>query len=218
MEKITLNGILVDKYTNFRKVLLDIEKNNIEIVKFDNNKFFCPSLELFFKLNCKKNVSIKKINQGLTMMEMNEIKLTDDPLILSDSDKYKVLLTLALINNCNNFVIVYPDLYLDDYNINLLLRILKKLSKEYKKNIYIITNDIDLLYRECDNLCIYNKNRIIFNGSRNNLYDEREILLNNNFCLPKILEFISLVESKTKIKLEPTFDIKELMKDIYRNV
>ena len=218
MEKIILNGILVDNYTNFNKVLLNLNKYNIEIVKFDKNKFVVPSLDLFFKLNCKKNVTIKKINQALSMLEMKDIKLTDDPLMLSGGNKYKLLIILALINNCNNLVVVYPDLYLDDNNMNLVLKILKKLSKEYKKNIYIITNDIDLLYRECDNLFIYNKNKLIFTGNRKKMYEERKNILNNNFVLPKILNFISLVEDKMNIKLEPTYDIKELMKDIYRNV
>ena len=93
-----------------------------------------------------------------------------------------------------------------------------KFSKEYRKNIYIISNDFDLLYRECDYLIIYSKNNIIYNNNRNVLYKEKDNLLNNNYELPKILQFIYLVESKQKIKLDPTFDIKELMKDIYRNV
>lgn len=218
MEKVILNGILVDKQTNLRKVLLNLNKNDIDIIKFDNNKFITPSIELFFKFNSKKEITFKKINQSLTMVGLKEKKLIDDPLNFSDSDKYKLLIALSLINNLDNYVIIYPDIYLDDYNMNFILKIFKKLSNEYKKNIYIVSNDIDFLYRECDNLIIYDNNEIIYNNKRSELYKEREKILCSNFSLPKILEFISLVENKQKIKLEPTFDIKELMKDIYRNV
>ena len=218
MGKIILNGIFVDKFTNFRKVLVDMNINDMEIIKFDNNKFITPSLKIFFQTNCVKNISDKKINQSLAMVGLNEKKINDDPFMLSDSDKYKLLIAVSLINNRSNYILVYPNLYLDDYNINLILKILKKISREYRKNICIITNNIDLLYRECDNLIIYNKNKIIYNDKRNYLYNFKETLLNNNYPLPKILEFISLVEKKQNIKLEPTFDIKELMKDIYRNV
>lgn len=218
MEKIILNGILVDKFTNFRKVLVDMNVNDMEIIKFDNNKFVTPSLKIFFQTNCVKNISDKKINQSLAMVGLNEKKINDDPFMFSDSDKYKLLIAMSLINNRSNYILVYPNLYLDDYNVNLILKILKKISREYGKNICIITNNIDLLYRECDNLIIYNKNKIIYNDKRNYLYNFKETLLNNNYPLPKILEFISLVEKKQNIKLEPTFDIKELMKDIYRNV
>lgn len=218
MEKVIINGVLVDKFTSFHKVLLDIKKTDLEIVKFDTNKFIVPTIDLFFQLNCKKRITLKKINQALTMVELKDINLSDDPLALSNSEKYKLLLALALINNSKNYVIVYPDIYFDDYNMNMMLRILKKISREYKKSIYIISNDFDLLYRECDYLIIYSKNNIIYNNNRNVLYKEKDNLLNNNYELPKILQFISFVESKQKIKLEPTFDIKELMKDIYRNV
>ncbi len=218
MEKIILNGILVDSQTNFRKVILDINKNNLDIIKFNNDKFLVPSLELYFNLNCVKKVNFKKISQVLLMLGLKGKKLSDFPLSYSNSDKYKLLLATALINNSSCLLLVFPNLYLDDCNMNLILNVLKKLSKEYNKNIYIVSNQIDFLYRECDNLIIYKKNNILFNSNRNNLYEKKDLLLSNGYCLPPILNFIFETETMKKVKLSPTFDIKELMKDIYRNV
>ena len=158
MGKIILNGILVDSQTNFRKVILDINKNNLDIIKFNNDKFLVPSLELYFNLNCVKKVNFKKISQVLLMLGLKGKKLSDFPLSYSNSDKYKLLLATALINNSSCLLLVFPNLYLDDCNMNLILNVLKKLSKEYNKNIYIVSNQIDFLYRECDNLIIYKKN------------------------------------------------------------
>lgn len=218
MEKIILNGILVDSQTNFRKVILDINKNNLDIIKFNNDKFLVPSLELYFNLNCVKKVNFKKISQVLLMLGLKGKKLSDFPLSYGNSDKYKLLLATALINNSSCLLLVFPNLYLDDCNMNLILNVLKKLSKEYNKNIYIVSNQIDFLYRECDNLIIYKKNNILFNSNRNNLYEKKDLLLSNGYCLPPILNFIFETETMKKVKLSPTFDIKELMKDIYRNV
>lgn len=218
MEKIILNGILVDSQTNFRKVILDINKNNLDIIKFNNDKFLVPSLELYFNLYCVKKVNFKKISQVLLMLCLKGKKLSDFPLSYSNSDKYKLLLATALINNSSCLLLVFPNLYLDDCNMNLILNVLKKLSKEYNKNIYIVSNQIDFLYRECDNLIIYKKNNILFNSNRNNLYEKKDLLLSNGYCLPPILNFIFETETMKKVKLSPTFDIKELMKDIYRNV
>lgn len=218
MGKIILNGILVDSQTNFRKVILDINKNNLDIIKFNNDKFLVPSLELYFNLNCVKKVNFKKISQVLLMLGLKGKKLSDFPLSYSNSDKYKLLLATALINNSSCLLLVFPNLYLDDCNMNLILNVLKKLSKEYNKNIYIVSNQIDFLYRECDNLIIYKKNNILFNSNRNNLYEKKDLLLSNGYCLPPILNFIFETETMKKVKLSPTFDIKELMKDIYRNV
>lgn len=218
MGKIILNGILVDRQTNFRKVILDINKNNLDIIKFNNDKFLVPSLELYFNLNCVKKMNFKKISQVLLMLSLKGKKLSDYPLSYSNSDKYKLLLATALINNSSCLLLVFPNLYLDDCNMNLILNVLKKLSKEYNKNIYIVSNQIDFLYRECDNLIIYKKNNILFNSNRNNLYEKKDLLLSNGYCLPPILNFIFETETMKKVKLSPTFDIKELMKDIYRNV
>lgn len=218
MGKIILNGILVDSQTNFRKVILDINKNNLDIIKFNNDKFLVPSLELYFNLNCVKKVNFKKISQVLLMLGLKGKKLSDFPLSYSNSDKYKLLLATALINNSSCLLLVFPNLYLDDCNMNLILNVLKKLSKEYNKNIYIVSNQIDFLYKECDNLIIYKKNNILFNSNRNNLYEKKDLLLSNGYCLPPILNFIFETETMKKVKLSPTFDIKELMKDIYRNV
>ena len=218
MGKIILNGILVDSQTNFRKVILDINKNNLDIIKFNNDKFLVPSLELYFNLNCVKKVNFKKISQVLLMLGLKGKKLSDFPLSYSNSDKYKLLLATALINNSSCLLLVFPNLYLDDCNMNLILNVLKKLSKEYNNNIYIVSNQIDFLYKECDNLIIYKKNNILFNSNRNNLYEKKDLLLSNGYCLPPILNFIFETETMKKVKLSPTFDIKELMKDIYRNV
>lgn len=218
MGKIILNGILVDSQTNFRKVILDINKNNLDIIKFNNDKFLVPSLELYFNLNCVKKMNFKKISQVLLMLGLKGKKLSDFPLSYSNSDKYKLLLATALINNSSCLLLVFPNLYLDDCNMNLILNVLKKLSKEYNKNIYIVSNQIDFLYKECDNLIIYKKNNILFNSNRNNLYEKKDLLLSNGYCLPPILNFIFETETMKKVKLSPTFDIKELMKDIYRNV
>ena len=52
----------------------------------------------------------------------------------------------------------------------------------------------------------------------------KELLLNSDKIkkagieIPKIIDFINSVNKKKNIGLDLTFDIKELMKDIYRHV
>ena len=86
------------------------------------------------------------------------------------------------------------------------------------KRIIIVSNDVNLIFKECSNLLIYNDGKIILNVNNKDLFDNREILLNNGFVLPDILKFIEVALDKKNIKLVPTNDIKELMKDVYRNV
>ena len=99
-----------------------------------------------------------------------------------------------------------------------LLNNFNKMDNNLHKRIIIVSNDVNLIFKECSNLLIYNDGKIILNVNNKDLFDNREILLNNGFVLPDILKFIEVALDKKNIKLVPTNDIKELMKDVYRNV
>ena len=60
--------------------------------------------------------------------------------------------------------------------------------------------------------------KIVLSGNRRNLSDNIGKFKNANVCIPRITQFISNANKKYNANLEYTFDIKELMKDIYRNV
>ena len=61
-------------------------------------------------------------------------------------------------------------------------------------------------------------NRIVNKGIKKELLNNIDKIKTSKIEVPKIIEFINNVNKKKNINLELTFDIKELMKDIYRNV
>ena len=50
------------------------------------------------------------------------------------------------------------------------------------------------------------------------LFSKKDKVKNAGISIPQIVDFINTTNKKKNINLEMTFDIKELMKDIYRNV
>ena len=50
------------------------------------------------------------------------------------------------------------------------------------------------------------------------LFSKKDKVKNAGISIPQIVDFINTANKKKNINLEMTFDIKELMKDIYRNV
>ena len=87
------------------------------------------------------------------------------------------------------------------------------------KVIIIDDPSISLDNYRCDHLIKLLKNgKIVLSGNRRNLSDNIGKFKNANVCIPRITEFISNANKKYNANLEYTFDIKELMKDIYRNV
>ena len=65
---------------------------------------------------------------------------------------------------------------------------------------------------------IVKNGKIVNNGTKKELLNNIDKIKTAKIEIPKIIEFINNVNKKKNINLELTFDIKELMKDIYRNV
>ena len=81
-----------------------------------------------------------------------------------------------------------------------------------------MSNDIEFILRVTDNYIILKKGKIVDQGNNKQLLNKYDKIKSAHIDVPKILEFINTVKKKKDINLELTFDIKELMKDIYRNV
>lgn len=212
-----LIGLMLLGENDFNQILYNYNIIKFDIVNFDMKKYYFLTIKEFIEYNVIKPINTKKMNQSLKLVGLNK-NLDDDPYELSDSDKYKLNIALSLLNNEQTIILKYPEVYLDNQNMNKLLKLLKKMQKELNKQIIIISKNIDFIYKECKNIVIYKNNEIIFSGDGNILYLNKNNLKKYDIILPDILEFISIVEKNKKIKLNSTYDINELMKDIYRNV
>lgn len=62
------------------------------------------------------------------------------------------------------------------------------------------------------------KCKITSKGTNKELMTNMDKVKNAGISIPQIVDFINTANKKKNINLEMTFDIKELMKDIYRNV
>lgn len=212
-----LIGLMLLGENDFNQILYNYNIIKFDIVNFDMKKYYFLTIKEFIEYNVLKPINTKKMNQSLKLVGLNK-NLDDDPYELSDSDKYKLNIALSLLNNEQTIILKYPEVYLDNQNMNKLLKLLKKMQKELNKQIIIISKNIDFIYKECKNIVIYKNNEIIFSGDGNILYLNKNNLKKYDIILPDILEFIGIVEKNKKIKLNSTYDINELMKDIYRNV
>ena len=65
---------------------------------------------------------------------------------------------------------------------------------------------------------ILKNDKIISSGVKKELLNNISKIKTSKVEIPKIIDFINAVKKKKNINLELTFDVKELMKDIYRNV
>lgn len=160
----------------------------------------------------------KRITDALKIVGLPIDYLDKSPFELSEGEKASLSLAITLSLNPKLIIIDDPTVYLDNKNEEKLINLLKKLKNRYHKTIIILSSDIEFILKVTDNYLLLKKGKLISSGNKKDLLINYDKIKSSGMEIPKILEFINTVKKKKNVDLELTFDIKELMKDIYRNV
>lgn len=177
--------------------------------------------ELIFglrKYNYKTNEIEKRINDSLKMVGLPIEYLDRSPFELSSGEKELLSIAVVLSFNPKLIIIDDPSIYLDNKREEYLIKLLKKLKNSYNKTIIIFSSDINFVSKITDNYILLKNGKVVSVGTNKDLLINNDKIKKAGLEIPKVIEFINTVKKNKNIDLEPTFDIKELMKDIYRNV
>jgi len=185
--------------------------------------FIFPTVceELMFglkKYNYKIDDITKRIEDSLKMVGLPKDYLTKSPFELSSGEKELLSLAVVLSLNPKLIVIDEPTIYLDNRRQEYLIKVLKKLKNNYHKTIIIFTDNVEFAFKVSDNYLLLKSGKLYDSGVNKDILISSDKIKKIGLELPKIIDFINIVKKKKNIDLEPTFDIKELMKDVYRNV
>ena len=177
--------------------------------------------EIIFGLrryNYKTDNLNKRIEDSLKMVELPLEYLDRSPFALSSGEKELLAIAVVIALNPKLIIIDDPTIYLDNKREEYLIKLLKKLKTSYNKTIIIFSSDMEFILKVTDNYLLLKNGKISSKGTSKELILATDKVKKAGVEVPKIIDFINTVEKKKNINLEPTFDIKELMKDIYRNV
>ena len=133
---------------------------------------------------------------------------------LSHSERKLLNYYKMIESNSKIMIIDEPYLDLDSNERKIIDRILKKLVKE-KKTVIIGSKDINIIYAICKKILVINDNSLLYNNV--DCLTDIKFLKKNNLEIPKIVEFIEFAKEKN-IKIPYSKDIRDLIKDVYRNV
>ena len=205
------------------KDIIDNKINNPKIIcinDISNINFYDFSvLDVINKFMNKYNKKGKKyIKDVFNLSTLSLDYLKKDPVELNESEKFKFVLSLVLMLNPSCIVINNMSCYLDSRSRDDIVFTLKKLKRVYKKNIYIIDNDIDYNYRFCDNVLVLLNEEVILHDKKELLYDNYSILKRKKISIPIYIEFIKEAKKKNEDELLIRDDVKDIMKDIYRSL
>lgn len=177
--------------------------------------------ELMFglrKYNYKVDMINKRIEDSLKMVGLPIEYLDKSPFALSSGEKELLSIAVVLSLNPKLIIIDDPTIYLDNKREEYLIKLLMKLKNNYHKTIVIFSSDIEFVLKITDNYLLIKNGKIYSQGTNKELLISGDKIKKAGAPVPKIIDFINTVKKKKGINLEFTFDIKELMKDIYRNV
>ena len=146
------------------------------------------------------NLDVTYMNEEFELMSSNELKLTN--------------LAIGLILNSKVIILDYFEKGLPFNQINYIKKILLKLNQMYNKNIIIFSNDLDCYLNIIENIVIFKKGNILFEGTKKDFYDST---LYKYIDEPEIINTIKYFNSKNH-DIDKYIDLKELLKAIFRDV
>ena len=85
-----------------------------------------------------------------------------------------------------------------------------------KKTIILGSQKSDIIYETCEKLLIFNNNSYIYDDIKNVICDKM-ILDKYQIKEPDIVSFVRLAR-ETKLNINYTKDIRDLIKEVYKNV
>jgi len=156
----------------------------------------------------------KHVVDSLKIVGISEDYLDRDPNTLSYTEKKKLKLASAMSYNPSVLV-------LEDFDKGLLFKereyfrkLFLKLKNKFNKTIILITKDLTAMFDLVDKMHVINKGKLVISGGKEIFYDDK---LYKYVEMPKIVEFTKYAQECGHNILEYT-DIKELIKELYRNV
>lgn len=196
------------------------KKNNLQpylLFKNPSNQFLRRTVRRELELSIShfdRYKRLKEISSVLKKVGLDDSYLDKNPLNLSHSERYKIMLASLLISDSSIVLLDEPTIGLDTQNKQQLIRIIRSLKRK-NKMVIIASNDIEFIYKIADYVYVLNSGKIILEGNKYEVFTNSKFY--KKFQVPKIVEFTSKVQAKG-VKLDYRDDTKDLMKDVYRHV
>lgn len=219
--ELTVGSHKVDKKelsSNYKKIRKDVGM----VFQIPEEQFFHKTVreELLFAVHHYKPIANEeeKAIKALKMVGLNETYLDKNPFHLSSGEQRRIAIACSLMLNYKVILFDEPTVGLDVIGKKKIMELIKKLKEEYNKTIVIVSHDIDLIYGIANNVVIIHQGSILLSGDKEELFKHVSKLKKEGIAIPRIVDFIYHVKASKNIKLEDHHDIRDLIKDVYRNV
>lgn len=202
----------IDNVLELRKKIGFVSASNIDNYSSDTVKNLLKKTMKNYEY--KPSNMAKHLADSLKIVGLDDSYLNKKVNTLSFTELKKVKLACVLCYNpevliLENFTscMIFRD---KEYFRKLFL----KLKNKLKKTIILISSDLPFLFDIVDKVYVINKGKLSFSGDKDIFYEDK---LYKYIEMPEIIAFTKYVQQEGHMLSEYT-DIKELIKEIYRNV
>jgi len=217
---ITKKPLLIGVVGNYLSFLSDLS-NNKNVGYIRKNEYYFTNYvydELLLSLN-KYDKDIKdvdkRIKKVLEVFDLDNSFLDKEISKLSKGEKRLLSYLRVFIYNPKIILIDEPFKNLDYKYEKILIYYLRELKNKYNKTIVIASNNVNVIYENTDKTLIIS-DEVAFDDTKD-IFTNDDILKKYNLYVPNLVMFVKLAAKKDK-KIEYHNDIRDLMKDVYRNV
>lgn len=128
--------------------------------------------------------------------------LTKSPFKLSGGQMRKVAIAGILASNPDILILDEPTAGLDPTAKEELLVFLKHMNETFHKSIIIITHDMEVVAKFIKRVVVMNKGKIMYDGSKEDLFKNDEVVFENNLDYPEILRIMKAIKEKLNIDID----------------
>lgn len=213
---LNLNGVLIPDSGQIilnGKTVIHNKKNIKEIRKSIGIVFQDPNDQLFSS-SVRKDISFGAVNLGLSDDEIS--RRVDDAIervgikdlqrrpvhALSYGQKKRVAIAGVLVMEPEVIILDEPTAGLDPMGVNELMKILIEIKESMGISIVIATHDMDIVPLYCDYGFIFNKGKVIIEGTPKDIFSKPEILRENSLRLPRIAHLMEILKDKDNLDID----------------
>ncbi len=202
----------------------DEYRNLISFVpKNFSNQVFLDTVEEYIAFTIKYR-KIKVKNQRKTVISLlehiglNESYLDKNIEELSSSEQKLIQVIVSLLSRPK--VVVLEEVF-SNFDLKFekkLMRFFNYLIDNENITIVLISRDAEMLYKNSKHVVLIKNGEVLSEGESVDVYKNVELLLDNDFEVPEIVLFTYKVQKQKNINLSYHKDIRDLIKDVYKNV
>ncbi len=144
--------------------------------------------------------------------------LDQSPFELSGGQMRKVAIAGILASDPDVLVLDEPTVGLDPLAKKELLLFLKELNEKEHKSIILITHDMDVVGEYAKRVIVLNKGLIKYDGPKTELFENENVVLENNLSYPSIVVLLRNLKQKLNLNglNEYQYNIQDAFNEIKR--